>query len=102
MTMTLKGQFETRREAEMTVERLVQEYGVDRSAIIVAAAGDENSAGVERAGSDEPSGAPSKELRHDAALEGVILVMVELDNDVQAEEVRAAFAEFGADTMQDG
>lgn len=28
---TLRGRFETRRDAEMTVERLVQEHGIERT-----------------------------------------------------------------------
>ncbi len=53
MSTTLTGQFETRREAEMTVERLVQEYGVNRANILIAAAGDENSAGEEQGASSK-------------------------------------------------
>ena len=42
MAEKLTGLFETRREAEMTVERLVQEFNVDRTDISVLAAGAEN------------------------------------------------------------
>ncbi|MGI4960059.1 MAG: hypothetical protein ACRYGI_21015 [Janthinobacterium lividum] len=100
MSTTLKGEFDTRRQAEMTVERLVQEYGVDRTAIMVAAAGEENSAGVERAGSDNSAGAPSEGARDDAALEGMLLVVVELDDAALAQDVRSAFAEFSADDVE--
>lgn len=100
MSTTLKGEFDTRRQAEMAVERLVQEYGVDRAAIMVAAAGEENSAGVERAGSDHPAGAPSGGARDDAALEGTLLVVVELDDAALAQNVRSAFAEFSADDVE--
>lgn len=99
MPTTLQGQFDTRREAEMTVERLVQEHGIDRAAITIAATGEENSAGVERAGSDHTSAAPSAGSRNDAALEGALVVVVELDNNSRAKEVRAAFAEFAADEV---
>lgn len=100
MPTILQGQFETRREAEMTVERLVQEYGIERGAITVAATGEENSAGLQRAGPDETSGAPSENPRNDAALEGALVVVVELDDVAQAEEVRAAFAEFAGDEVE--
>jgi hypothetical protein len=100
MTTTLKGRFNTRREAELTVERLVQEYGIDRAAILVAAAGEENTAGVEPAGSDNASGAPSEAPRDDAALEGAVLVRVELSDNAQAGKVQAAFAEFAADDVE--
>lgn len=100
MPTTLKAHFNTRREAELTVERLVQEYDIDRAAILVAAAGEENSAGVERAGSDDASGAPSEAPRDDAALEGAVLVRVELSDDAQAGKVRSAFAEFAAEDVE--
>ncbi len=96
MSTTLTGQFETRREAEMTVERLVQEYGVDRASILIAAAGDENSAGEEQAGSDRAAGSPTPESRDDAALHGSVVVTVDLGDEEQAGKVRAAFAEFEA------
>lgn len=97
MATTLHANFETRRQAEMTVERLVQELGVDRKAIVVTAAGDENSAGEEIAGSDEKAGDPSPERRDDAALNGQVSVSVELQDDARAAEVRDAFAEFDGD-----
>lgn len=36
MGANLTGRFETRRDAEMAVERLVQEHGVDRGSILFA------------------------------------------------------------------
>ena len=53
---TLKGTFATRREAEMAVERLVQEHEIDRKAIQIAPEGAANSAGDETAGSDAEAG----------------------------------------------
>jgi hypothetical protein len=101
MSTILTGYFETRREAEMSVERLVQEYGVDRSRILVAAAGSDNSAGVEEAGSDTAAGAPTPESRHDAALNGSVMVSVDLADDATAQDVRAAFAEFRAESVDE-
>lgn len=100
MSTTLTGQFETRREAEMTVERLVQEYGVDRASILIAAAGDENSAGEEQAGSDRAAGSPTPESRDDAALHGGIVVSVDVADKKLAGKVRAAFAEFEASSVE--
>lgn len=37
MTVTLSATFDTRREAEMTIERLVQQFDLDRAAIAVSA-----------------------------------------------------------------
>src|SRR5215217_5217250 len=46
MPRKITGEFDIRREAELAVERLVQEYSIDRSAVEVTAAGDDNTAGV--------------------------------------------------------
>ena len=96
MTTVLKGEFDTRRQAEMTIERLVQEHKIDRGAIEVMAAGDANSVGVERAGSDDPAGEPSPTPRDDAPLEGTLVVLVKLDDATSIADVQAAFAEFAA------
>jgi hypothetical protein len=96
MGTTLTATFETRREAEMTIERLVQEHGIDRTDIFVAAEGDENTAGVEKAGSDDTAGQPSPEARGDAPLNGAVTVSVDLEDEAMAAKVRDAFGEFDA------
>ena len=96
MVTTLNATFDTRREAEMTVERLVQEHGVERTDIFIAATGDENTAGDEQAGSDGDAGEPSPEPRDDAPLNGAVSVSVDIDDDTKATKVRDAFAEFRA------
>lgn len=96
MGTTLNGTFETRREAEMTVERLVQEHGVDRADIFIAAAGDENTAGEEQAGSDTEAGGPSPETRDDSPLKGAVNVSVDIEDEAKVAKVREAFGEFDA------
>lgn len=96
MGTTLSATFQTRREAEMTVERLVQEHGIDRTDIFVAASADDNSAGDAVAGSDTRAGSPSPEARDDAALEGAISVSVDIADEAKVSKVRAAFSEFKA------
>lgn len=76
MTGTICGRFETRREAELAVEHLVQDHGVERSAITVRAEGAENSAGTEAAGADVESGHPGVEKHGDPKLAGLIEVRV--------------------------
>ncbi len=56
MANVISGTFDTRREAEMAVERFVQGHGVDRSAIRIVPVSAENSAGVEVAGADAKRG----------------------------------------------
>jgi hypothetical protein len=96
MPTTLNATFDTRRQAEMAVERLVQEFGIERTDIFVAADGADNSAGEDRAGSDTEAGAPTPEARDDAALNGRIAVSVDIDDDARAAEIRSAFREFDA------
>lgn len=93
---TLTASFVTRREAEMTVERLVQEHGIERADIFIAAAGDENTVGTEQAGSDEEAGDPSPDARRDSPLHGVVTVSVDIADGAIVRKVRDAFSEFDA------
>ena len=102
MGSTLTATFDTRREAEMTVERLVQQFGIERTDIFLATEGDENSAGVEQAGSDGEAGAPSPEGRDDADLGSRVTVSVDVEDDALVDEVRGAFAEFDAASVDEG
>lgn len=95
MSIKLTGTFDTRREAEMAVERLVQEYEIDRKAIGITPEGAANSAGDEPGGSDMAGLRPTSSKSEDAALAGRIVVAVEVAGDEAARKVRAAIAEFG-------
>jgi hypothetical protein len=96
MPTTLKAKFDTRREAEMTVERLVQEMNVERTDIFITTDGADNSAGDERAGADTAGDNPTPASRADAALEGKIIVSVDIADAGRASDIKAAFAEFDA------
>ena len=96
MPTTLTASFATRREADMTIERLVQELGIERTDIFVVAAGDDNTAGQEVARSDAEAGEPGREARDDAALNGQVTVSVDIEDDDRADEIRGAFSEFDA------
>lgn len=98
--MQLTAKFDTRREAEMTVERLVQQFEIDRKTVSVTADGDINTAGTEEAGSDNEAGEPSPDARGDAALNGKVVVTVDIADAVAADEVRAAFSEFDASEQE--
>lgn len=101
MSTRLTAKFDTRREAEMTVERLVQQFKIERTDVFIAAEGDKNTVGVEEAGSDTEAGGPSPEVRNDAQLAGRVVVSVEIEDDNLADEVRSAFAEFDASEVAD-
>ena len=93
MTSKLTATFETRRDAELVIERLVQELGVDRSAIRVGPDGENNSSGEDVSGGDAKAAEPSVEERDDGALESRIRVSVDLEGSA-ASDVRRAFKEF--------
>lgn len=57
---TLTAKFDTRREAEITVERLVQQFKIGRSDVFITADADDNTAGVEEAGSDTEAGGQAR------------------------------------------
>lgn len=94
MTKNIAATFDTRRDAEMAVERLVQEFGVERTDIFVAAEGDENTAGTEAAGADAEGSAPNDNARADGAHQGEIAVSVDVNDDALVEKIRGAIAEF--------
>ena len=74
---TLIARFETRRDAEVAVEHLVRQYGIERLDIFIQAEGAANSAGSKLAGADIESGQPGVEKRGDPALNAPIEVSVD-------------------------
>jgi hypothetical protein len=100
MSTTLTATFDTRRQADMAVERLVQEFAVERTDIFVGTQGDDNSIGVKPAGSDDEAGAPSPEAREDGALQGALIVSVDLNDDDVVQKVLSAFEEFAASAVE--
>ena len=88
---TIEAHFETRREAEMVVERLVQTRGIDRERIVIATVGSQNTVGEEAHGADED---PDHGDPEEAALNGQLSVTVTTESAEEDAEVKAAFAEF--------
>lgn len=97
MSQTLKTTFATRREAELAIEHLVQEHGIERTDIFVAPEGEANSAGEAISGSDLEAAAPSEDARTDGALNGRIEVSVDIQDDALASVVKDVFREQGGD-----
>jgi hypothetical protein len=85
MPRKISAEFDIRREAELAVERLVQEYKIDRSFVEVMAAGDDNTAGVVPSGADQDAktGEPQSSPTH-----GKIRVLVTVEDAIadQAQE----------------
>lgn len=95
MGKTITGTFPTRREAELAVEHLVQEYGLERADIFIEPSSRENSAGIRPSGGDAKSGHPASDPDADAALNGSLLVSVDINED-ETEAVEKAFRDAGA------
>jgi hypothetical protein len=87
--VTLDALFRTRRQADLAIEQLVQDRGVERTDIFVSAEGSESSSGAEADGADVESGHPGVEMRKEPSLEGDILVSVDLSDAGQQAEISA-------------
>ena len=72
MSAAITGTFATRRDAEMAVERLVQEFGVERTDIFIAPEGD------------------------------AIIVSVDVNDDETSGKITDAFEEFGGTAEGEG
>src|SRR3546814_6779232 len=66
---TINACFSSRREADLALEHLTQEHGVERTDIFVQSATDENTAGTEVAGADAAAGDPGTDRRDDRSEE---------------------------------
>lgn len=99
MGNTVTAQFADRRSADLAIEHLVQEYGVDRTDVFVSPASQENSAGSQAAGADAESGLPDVDVDAAPALGGDIEVSVDLNTD-NLDDVRAALIEAGGDIIE--
>ncbi|MDX7952598.1 hypothetical protein P7D22_15615 [Lichenihabitans sp. Uapishka_5] len=94
MPKTLAAEFDTRREAEMTVEHLTQEHGIDPAAVAIVPVSGENSAGTAVDGSDNENAGDKAGTEPHPALAGRLRVSVETD-EALADKVLAAFATYG-------
>lgn len=93
---TIIGEFATRREAELAVEHVVQEYGVARGHVFVQPAGAANSSGTRPVGADAKT-APAPEPQQ--KLEGGIEVSVDFHG-TEPEKIAKALKTAGAKTVR--
>ena len=98
MESTIVARFETRRDAELAVEHLVQEHGVARTDIFIRARGDANSAGVRAAGAVVESGHGPQE-RGTPVLGGEIEVSVDYHGS-EPDVVREALVAAGSRSIK--
>jgi hypothetical protein len=93
---TIIGEFDSRRGAELAVEHVVQECGVQRSDVFVQSAGDANTAGTHPAGADVKA-APAPEGHQQ--LGGLIEVSVDFHGDAP-EKIADILRDAGAKTVR--
>ncbi|MCJ8520568.1 hypothetical protein ABID21_003552 [Pseudorhizobium tarimense] len=74
---TIKATFPTREAADLAVEHLTQEHGIDRADVFIGAAGGANTSGTRPSGGDAPS-TRSDHSRGDAQLDGEVEVSVDV------------------------
>lgn len=94
MAATIKALFPSRREVELAVEHLVQEYGIERSDIFIEPTGPENSSGVPATVVGSRSSVTSVDA-DSSAYGGQLEVSVDMNED-ETDAVAAAFREAGA------
>jgi hypothetical protein len=91
--------YRTREQADLATEHLVQQHGVDRSAIFLESVGQQNTSGSEISGGDAASGADDSRERGDAPLNGAIRLTVGATGH-DPETLRRALNDAGAETIQ--
>jgi hypothetical protein len=86
LEITIIGEFDSRRDAELAVEHVVQDCGVPRSDVFVQPVGGANTAGTRPAGADAKA-VPTPEAHQ--KLEGSLEVSVDFHGD-DPERIAAA------------
>jgi hypothetical protein len=76
------------------VELLVQQHGVERSDIFIAADGPDNSVGEQASGGDAP--APLEGARDDGALHAPVLLSIDVNDDGNVTAIETVLHEAGA------
>lgn len=91
---TIKAVFDSRREAELAVEHLVQEHEIERDDIVLGTEGQENSVGREPSGSDrETLGEEADD--EGAALNGAIALQITVDDEDFSDTIHETLLENG-------
>jgi NACalpha-BTF3-like transcription factor len=98
MSESIIAHFADRPAAELAVEHLVQQYGVERTDVFVQPVSDQNSAGSSAAGADTPNGDAASQVDAVPALGGAIEVSVDL-NDGSEDDVRKALTDAGGEII---
>lgn len=92
MKSVIESKFRTRRDAEIAIEHLVQDEGIDRNDITILASGKENSAGSQAGGADVESRHPGVKKHGAPQLSGDIIVSVKCE-EAKMETVKRVLAD---------
>lgn len=95
---TIIGRFASRRDADLAIEHLVQQHGIERTDVFVKPAAGGNSAGDKADGADTESGHPGVDPSGSPALEGPIDVSVDVNDDI-GPLIRSAMIEVGGELV---
>ena len=87
--------FRSRGDANLAIEHLAQEYGIDPAFIYVEPVAGQNSAGLEPSGGDHAAGKTGHGDRADAPLHGAIQLNVPVAHD-RLDVIEQAIKEVGA------
>ena len=98
MTDKIQTTFSTRRDAEMAVEHLVQEHGVDPAGIMLIADSDENTAGTQAAGGDLADGRRKLDTVGEPALAGRVRLIASVD-DALTSRLQATLSNYGGEDV---
>lgn len=95
------GGFAVRHNAELAVERPVQQHGVHRDGMMITPLSSENAAATEVAGLDAKRGDPLTVREDEAALNGRMLLALAIGYE-SLDALRKAFEECGAEPIAVG
>ncbi len=101
MEQKVVAYFDNRREAELALEHLIQERGIERTDVFLQARGAANTAGVKAAGADVESGHPGVAKRGSPKLDGEIELSVDCHGS-ERDMVMKTLKETGAKTVRAG
>jgi hypothetical protein len=99
---TVTARFATRRAADLAVEQLVQDRGIERTDIFVSAAGSDASSGQQADGADIESGHPGVPAEKAPSLADAIIVSVDLADPTGRDDIVGLLNELGASSVKAG
>ncbi|MBA2934530.1 hypothetical protein HZF05_10525 [Sphingomonas sp. CGMCC 1.13654] len=96
----MTARFATRRAADLAIEHLVQDMGIERTDIFVSADGADASSGETADGADVESGHPGVPAEKDPALGEAIIVSIDLANERDRDGVVGRLKDLGATSVE--